>query len=74
MTDTTTTTPQGGTNVVIHWGPTVLGEKYEIRTNANLVGGTWGALTDIVATSTSMTFTDPIRPSGPLYYRVVQVP
>jgi hypothetical protein len=69
-----TSTPQGGTNVQINWGPTVLGEKYEIRTNANLVGGTWGALTDIVAASTSMSFTDPIRPSGPLYYRVVQVP
>ena len=53
----TTSTPQGGTNVVVNWGPTVLGEKYEIRTNANLIGGTWGTLTDIVATSTSMTFT-----------------
>jgi len=70
----TTSTPQGGTNVQVNWGPTVLGEKYEIRTNANLVGGSWGALTSIVATSTSMNFTDPIRPAGPLYYRVVQVP
>jgi len=69
-----TTTPVGGTNVIINWGPTVLGEKYEIRTNGNLVGGNWAALTDIVASSTSMTFTDVIRPSGPLYYRVVQVP
>jgi hypothetical protein len=69
-----TTTPQGGTNVLINWGPTVIGEKYEIRTNGNLVGGTWGVLTNIVATSTSATFTDLIRPSGPLYYRVAQVP
>jgi hypothetical protein len=69
-----TTTPVGGTNVIINWGPAVIGEKYEIRTNGNLVGGNWGALTDIVAASTSMTFTDVIRPSGPLYYRVVQVP
>jgi hypothetical protein len=67
------TTQPGGSNVQINWGPTVIGEKYEIRTNANLVG-TYGVLTGIVATGTSMTFTDPTRPSGPLYYRVVQVP
>jgi len=67
-------TRPGGSNVQINWGPTVIGEKYEIRTNANLVGGSWTALTSIVATGTSMTFTDPTLPSGPLYYRVVQVP
>jgi hypothetical protein len=71
----TTSTQPGGTNVHINWSPTVIGEKYDIRTNSNLVGPNWGTLTTLVATGTSMSFTDPTVPSGPpLYYRVVQVP
>jgi hypothetical protein len=66
----------GGSNVQLTWGPTVNGEKYEIRTNSNLASTNWVALTDIIAAGTSMTFTDP-APAGAapiLFYRVVQVP
>ncbi len=64
----------GGTNVQIIWGPTVFGEKYEIRTNGSLGSPNWVALTDIVASATSGAFTDPNLPSGLLFYEVVQVP
>jgi hypothetical protein len=72
----TAATRPGGSNVQLTWGPTVDGEKYEVRTNGNLASTNWVAFTDIVASGTSITFTDP-TPAGTiptLFYRVVQVP
>ena len=71
--DTTSSRP-GGSNVQLTWGPTINGERYEVRTNSGLVSPNWGVLTSLVASGTSMTFTDPTTPSGGLFYRVVQVP
>jgi len=69
-------TRPGGSNVLLSWGPTVNGEKYEIRTNSSLTTTNWGALTDIIATGTAMTFIDSTAPGATptLFYRVVQVP
>jgi hypothetical protein len=69
-------TVPGGTNVQLQWGSTVNGEKYEIQTNGNLSSIGWGALTDLVASGTSMSFISPIPVSAApgLFYRVVQVP
>ena len=66
----------GGSNVQFTWGPTIDGEKYEIRTNGNFGSTNWGVLTDIVAVGTSQTFIDPV-PTGSgssVFYRIVQVP
>ncbi len=58
------------------WGPTVVGEKYEVQTNANLGSTNWGPLTTNVAVGTSLNFTDPTPPGTypTLYYLVVQIP
>jgi hypothetical protein len=66
----------GGSNMQLTWAPVVVGEKYEVRTNANLGSTNWVALTDIVAAGTSVTFTDPtpVGTSSTLFYRIVQVP
>jgi subtilisin-like proprotein convertase family protein len=72
----TTAARPGGSNLQLTWGPTVDGEKYEVRTNGNLASTNWVALTDIIAVGTSATFTDP-SPAGTsptLFYRVAQVP
>jgi subtilisin-like proprotein convertase family protein len=66
----------GGSNMQLTWGPTVNGERYEIRTNGSLLSGNWGVLTDIIVSGTSAAFTDP-TPAGAtpsLFYRIVQVP
>jgi hypothetical protein len=65
-----------GSNVQITLMPTVIGEKYEIQTNGSLTSPNWGVVTDIIASGTSATFTDP-NPAGStstLFYRVVQMP
>jgi choice-of-anchor C domain-containing protein len=66
----------GGTNVQLNWGPTVVGEKYQVQTNVNLGTTNWGILANLSAGATSMTFIDPspISASPTLFYRVVQVP
>jgi hypothetical protein len=65
-----------GTNMSLVWGPTVKGEKYEVRTNGTLAANGWGVLTNFVIAGTSASFTDPILPSSPstLFYQIVQVP
>jgi hypothetical protein len=67
---------RSGTNVLLAWGPTVDGEKYEVRTNGTLSVNGWGVLTNFVITGTSASFTDPIPPGSlsSLFYQVVQVP
>jgi len=71
----TVTSRPGGSNVQLVLSPTIIGEKYEIRTNSSLTSPSWGAITDIVASGTSTTFTDPSAASGvSLFYWVVQVP
>jgi subtilisin-like proprotein convertase family protein len=69
----TTASRPGGSNVVLSWAPTINGEKYEVRTNGSLSSPNWAALTDIVASGTSTTFTDPNLGST-VFYQVVQVP
>lgn len=72
----TTVSQTGGTNIQLSWNPTISGEIYEVRTNGNLTSPNWGALTDITASGTSLTFTNTIPTAGlpALYYWVVQVP
>jgi hypothetical protein len=72
----TTATVPGGTNVQLTWSPTVVGETYQVQTNTDLTTTNWGVLTNIVATGTSITFTDPTPVSSiPMqFYRVVQIP
>jgi subtilisin-like proprotein convertase family protein len=71
----TAASQSGSSNVVLNWGPTVPGEKYEIRTNSSLITTNWGVLTDIIAVGTSTTVTNPMPTGTPsLFYRVVQVP
>jgi len=68
------TATRAGASNILNWSPTVVGEKYEIRTNSSLGAPNWGALTDIVATGTSMTFAAPGSSGGLLFYNIVQVP
>jgi hypothetical protein len=67
---------RSGTNMQLAWGPTVNGEKYEVRTNGTLSVNGWGVLTNFVAGGTAASFTDPIPPGtlSSLFYQVVQVP
>ncbi len=66
--------PGGATKLT--WGPTIGGEMYEVRTNANLGSTNWGPLADIQAVGTSINFTDPTPPGTypTLFYMVVQIP
>ncbi|HEX4264762.1 MAG TPA: LamG-like jellyroll fold domain-containing protein [Verrucomicrobiae bacterium] len=66
----------GGSNVQLTWGPTVVGEKYEVRTNSNFASTNWVAMTDIVVVGTSAAFTDPtpVGTAPTLFYRIAQVP
>lgn len=65
-----------GTNLQLAWSPTVSGETYEVLTNTNAATTNWVMFTNIIASGTSINFTDPtpIGSMPTLFFDVVQIP